>query len=253
MKFPKSHPEWLVNKFGNRLELDGYNEQLKLAFEFQGQQHYEYFSFFHKNHDKFKRRKKNDLVKVRLCRANDIILIRVPYYISYDNMQNYIIRQYKLKTGMKISELSKYEYKKFNVYTSSRLKEMQKIAEGRGGICLSKNYIGSNKKMLWECENGHQWNATPNNIKHRGSWCPICCNKRIKERRKKLFKEVKNIINSKGGICLSFIPEDSKTKILVECENGHHWSVYPRYIKYGHWYPVCWNIKKTILSPFKKI
>jgi len=253
VKFPKFRPKWLVNEFGNYLELDGYNEKLKLAFEYQGQQHYDYFPFFHKNHDKLERRKKNDQVKVKLCRNNEITLITIPYYIPYDNMQNYIIQQYRQKTGIKITGLSKCDYKEFDVYSFSRLKEMQKMAIIRGGKCLSSIYIGSNKNLLWECENGHQWNATPDNIKHNGSWCPICHDKKLKERRKKVFEEVKSIIHSKGGICLSPTSVDSKTKIFVECENGHHWSVYPRYIKYGHWCPVCWNIKKTNLSWLKKI
>jgi hypothetical protein len=37
--FPKSRPEWLVSNKGRRLELDGYNEQRQLAFEYQGPHH----------------------------------------------------------------------------------------------------------------------------------------------------------------------------------------------------------------------
>jgi len=40
--FPKTRPAWLVNSKRNRQELDGYCEELKLAFEYNGQQHYNY-------------------------------------------------------------------------------------------------------------------------------------------------------------------------------------------------------------------
>ena len=46
-KFPKERPDWLVNdKTGKKLELDGYCEELKLAFEYDGKQHFENTDFF---------------------------------------------------------------------------------------------------------------------------------------------------------------------------------------------------------------
>ena len=40
-KFAKCKPLWLKNQRGSQLELDGYNDELKIAFEYQGRQHYE--------------------------------------------------------------------------------------------------------------------------------------------------------------------------------------------------------------------
>ena len=34
-KFEKNRPEWLISRFGTKLELDGYNEALGVAFEYQ--------------------------------------------------------------------------------------------------------------------------------------------------------------------------------------------------------------------------
>jgi len=56
------------------------------------------------------------------------------------------------------------------------LKEMQQIAEKRGGKCLSSEYIDSKSKLKWQCKIGHVWETTPNGIK-RGSWCLICSGK----------------------------------------------------------------------------
>lgn len=51
--------------------------------------------------------------------------------------------------------------------------EMQDIAESRGGKCLSEEYGGSGNKLRWRCVKGHEWEATPHDIK-KDTWCPIC-------------------------------------------------------------------------------
>ena len=51
-KFPKVRPTFLRNPKTNRcLELDGYNKKLKLAFEYDGYQHYIYPNKFHKSYN----------------------------------------------------------------------------------------------------------------------------------------------------------------------------------------------------------
>jgi hypothetical protein len=51
--------------------------------------------------------------------------------------------------------------------------DMRTIADEHGGKCLSGTYVGSQTKLLWECAEGHLWQAVPNSIQH-GSWCPEC-------------------------------------------------------------------------------
>ncbi len=58
------------------------------------------------------------------------------------------------------------------------IEEMQRIAQERGGECLSTEYIDGKTKLKWQCKVGHEWEARPNNVKH-GTWCPTCAkNKR---------------------------------------------------------------------------
>ena len=45
------------------------------------------------------------------------------------------------------------------------IEEMRQLAKQRGGKCLSKTYINTNSKLLWECINGHQCTVTPDNVK----------------------------------------------------------------------------------------
>lgn len=54
------------------------------------------------------------------------------------------------------------------------IEAMREIAESRGGQCLSDEYHGLTQKLRWQCSFGHEWEATPNNVKNHGSWCPHC-------------------------------------------------------------------------------
>ena len=65
----------------------------------------------------------------------------------------------------------------------AHIQSLQKIAEQRGGKCLSKEYINSKTKLLWKCAEGHEWLATPSSIKS-GRWCPLCAVKSRAETRK---------------------------------------------------------------------
>lgn len=49
---------------------------------------------------------------------------------------------------------------------------LRSIAEQRGGKILSKKYVDSNQRYLWECENGHNFSARPYDARHK--WCSKC-------------------------------------------------------------------------------
>ena len=46
---------------------------------------------------------------------------------------------------------------------------MNRRAGTKNGKCLSTQYINSKTKLLWECAEGHQWEAAPGDIK-QGHW-----------------------------------------------------------------------------------
>ena len=72
------------------LEFDGYNEQLKIAFEYNGYQHYVYPNFFCKTEQRFLDQQKRDQLKIDYCKKNKIKLIIVPYTIKEKNFKSYI-------------------------------------------------------------------------------------------------------------------------------------------------------------------
>jgi hypothetical protein len=89
--FPKARPNFLRNPVtGNNLEIDCFNEALKLGVEYNGRQHYAYASFFHRNVDAATNQKYRDELKRRMCRENGIVLIEVPYTIKLDDIGSFL-------------------------------------------------------------------------------------------------------------------------------------------------------------------
>ena len=76
--FEKVYPEWLQG-----LELDGYNEKLKLAFEYNGIQHYKIDGFFNKNNEDLQKIIARDKIKRKILKQKDIQLITIPYKYNY--------------------------------------------------------------------------------------------------------------------------------------------------------------------------
>lgn len=80
VEFPKTRPTWLRSgKSRSSLELDGYCERLKLAFEYQGEYHYMEIPTHHRSRS-LKDVQKNDELKLTICQENGIDLIQVPYW-----------------------------------------------------------------------------------------------------------------------------------------------------------------------------
>lgn len=105
--FPSVRPNWLKSPTsGKNLELDGYCSEIKtplgrgLAFEYDGEQHSRYNTHFHVGDPtKFVHQVKNDSWKDQRCKEEGVLLIRIPYYISYHELDKYIVnslRKYKL-------------------------------------------------------------------------------------------------------------------------------------------------------------
>ena len=78
-EFPSSDKlnlSWLVNEKGNKLQIDGVNLKLNLAFEHQGVQHYMFNEKFHNNNEaEFFRQIQVDAIKLKLCNEQNIKLI----------------------------------------------------------------------------------------------------------------------------------------------------------------------------------
>ncbi len=98
--FLKARPDFLNNPVtGNQfnLELDCYDHSLKLAVEYNGQQHYQYNKFFHRNREHFLNQKYRDDMKRRICKEMGITLIEVPYTVKIENIEKYLLNELEKK------------------------------------------------------------------------------------------------------------------------------------------------------------
>jgi hypothetical protein len=89
--FEKLRPDFLRNNVtGKNLEMDLFNEDLNLAIEVQGAQHYRYIPFFHKNYEAFLNQKYRDEMKKGLLDKANINLIEIPYTVKLKDYETYI-------------------------------------------------------------------------------------------------------------------------------------------------------------------
>jgi hypothetical protein len=118
------------------------------------------------------------------------------------------------------------------------LEEMQALAETRGGKCLSTEYLHAHAKLLWQCANGHQWQANLSNVQHGGRWCPVCAI----EQRKHDLPMMQALAASKGGRCLSKEYINGSHPLRWQCSQGHIWSARPEQVlSHGTWCRRCYN------------
>jgi len=92
--FKSVRPSFLRNPETNRnLELDMYCEELKVAFEYNGVQHYHFIpgGFFHPNGEQdFLKQQKRDRFKARKCKEHGITLFTIPYTVKREDHEEYI-------------------------------------------------------------------------------------------------------------------------------------------------------------------
>jgi len=86
-------PEWLKNpRTGRCLELDiSELKTLKIAVEYNGEQHYRYVKKYHKDLEAFRQQVYRDSVKIQLCQEYGIYLITVPYNVPLKDIEAFIV------------------------------------------------------------------------------------------------------------------------------------------------------------------
>jgi hypothetical protein len=127
------------------------------------------------------------------------------------------------------------------------LERMREIAESRGGDCLSRRYTNNATKLEWRCAAGHEWSATPLQIK-KGHWCPFCA--RVAPLT---LHALRKLAGLKSGRCLSLEYVNSAHPLRWQCAAGHEWMARPSSIRAGHWCPFCARNKRLILAEMQRI
>lgn len=246
-KFPNVWGIIKKPKTKRSMQFDGYNKELNMAFEYQGEQHYSWEQSRGKTEEKkkqnFEKILKNDMEKLNLCKEKNIYLITIKYFENFKEDIQYlehVINELKLLNNEVInSYLSIVENKKneFKIdYTKlptneKYLEPLREIAKNKGGKLISTQYINNNTKLEFEDKNGNRFFRKPGEVKdiRNPRWSPYELQKiRVPEYK---LNEIKKFIESKGGKLISKEYINAKSKIEFEDKNGKQFCKKPCHIK----------------------
>lgn len=245
--FPRVFPEFL--REGRRqLQLDGYNEGLRLAFEHQGTQHYRRVRHFHRSDQDFQRQLARDREKRKRCARLGVRLIctpEVPGLTRIEDLPSVIREECERERVTVPPGIEATTVDISGVYHVSALEQLHQIANSHGGACLSQAYAGGRVKLQWRCARAHEWEATPNSVK-TGTWCPLCYGNRPKP-----VEAVKQLVDAKDGELTGDRMVGKRRIVTVRCAADHAWDTSPRRLKRGGWCPRCRDAERLTIQDMR--
>jgi len=199
-----------ITCYPNNLELDGYCEELKIAFEYQG-----YQGHWNPKHYKYDAISSRDKIKINICKKLKVILIVIPPFSNKKNkwqediVMNHIIKEiektYELY-GIELPLLNKHNFK-INFlqihHGKQMLKDFRKNVEIHGGKLLSKEWHGTHCEYLIQWIDGRLFKMTHDKFMHNG-WPKnldkyLSLSKGHKKTKEDLLQELRKIALKNNG------------------------------------------------------
>lgn len=228
-KFPKTRAI-----LGQKFELDGYCKELAIAFEYQGEQHYNSTCYWN-TLSSFEDQKRRDRTKIKLCRKAEVMLVEVPYTVAETREQIETFIRTKLKDLSIPTVKSRVNWSKF-CCISHTFDDLKVFASQKGFTCQSQVYLGSWAKLEWKCRQGHIWFAAPANI--RTGWgCPHCSGC-----ARKTIEDMHKLAETRGFKFLSETYTNVMMKYKWECSKGHIWEAAANDIQQGRGCRACFRL-----------
>jgi hypothetical protein len=213
------------------LELDGYCAKLRLAFEYQGRQHYERVEHFQRDEEAFEAQLERDRLTEERCQDEFITLLQIPHVIKFQALRAHV-RKELFVLGYSIAGMAGTDgefYNRVRALGPSKVKQYERIVEvihKKGGECLSTQYVGYRVPMTIRCRAGHVFEATPEAIDQPASrgprFCPKCGG---------TSRQEDAVLRTKVEACgYSFLGVESRRSgkrtrryITVRCPAGHEY------------------------------
>lgn len=230
VNFINSKPDWLEG-----LELDGYNEKLKIAFEHQGRQHYQYVSLFHqsgKKQNTLKKQVERDRKKRKLCQNNNVKLIEIPDVfdiLTLKKLPIFLEREFKKRKIIPRTMPQDVNFDLSSItWRNTDFEKFKRICKSKKIDVLGNFWPGWAQKIKVKCSIcGYVWNVQAYSIKGHARWkgsgCIKCVNRingekrlmsvELKEKIKKLLilkKFTQKVVAEKLGIGIARVKKISK-------------------------------------------
>lgn len=220
-EFPSKRPKWLHDVSGQRLELDGYNQLLGLAFEHQGQQHYEFTPHFHNSVQDFLDQQKRDQHKRALCSSHDVTLLEIPFSVPNKRLAKWI-RSQLTSLGFEAHN-REIDINQFKVGRSSYIAEVLAAAAEKNISLVSGSIQLSRQRVEWRCDVcEHTWLSTPSRIKEdRTKCCPKCAHVRKSKNFETPHDEILRLANASGLTLEKKVYGRFGPEYELKCANGH--------------------------------
>ncbi|WP_432258015.1 hypothetical protein [Cupriavidus sp. TMH.W2] len=241
MEFPRVRPKWLIGARDARLELDGYCEGLKLAFEYHGAQHFVKVRSFKMDGRRLSALQARDELKRARCRERGITLIEIPYTVPNQAIESHIRTELE-RTGFARKEWRRrppVDLDQLEIIVDERLTRCQTMASEHSGAFLNSQYLGQSVNHRWRCREGHIFPLTPRAVR-RGGWCPICRKtEQATRHRVETFEKIQRRLAQSGGRLESteFVSQNAPLQLL--CKYGHRWATSWASLRHGTACPVC--------------
>ena len=121
------------------------------------------------------------------------------------------------------------------------LAQLQALALARGGLLLSRAYLGDAIMHRWRCAEGHVFLQRPTSVK-QDKWCRLCGWKQAgASRRARTETRIRRIAAGRGGTLVGGIESSADTRARLRCANGHEWIARTSSIVKGTWCRKCSN------------
>lgn len=180
----RRRPEWLsVGLNGARLELDGYAEAERIAFEYNGPQHYGVVHGLRYTAVRVEEQRQRDEAKARLCRERGVRLIVVPEFTDMGSLTGCLdqVEYAVLWAGLAIprewkrpSGLPELWSPLERLFGAAGLADLRRIAAERGGVLVSGTASFATDPLMWRCASGHTFSMIAWNVQAQGAWCKHC-------------------------------------------------------------------------------
>lgn len=232
-------PDWLKNPETNRnLELDGYCEALKVAFEFQGRQHFsndtQYAGDYEKQlvRDNFKKEKCLEL-------GIQLLVIEQPRQYEISKFFQSVVNQLNKQNVFVAFSHEEVNFDQINDHNHSlkKYEEFKKYVEDAGFFLKSPSFSTLYDLIEFNCINGHTFTMDGLNFKHyikntkQDLICKECYkNETVEHFTMEKYNKVNQIITIDtchsiakllNFTCLSTEYQNVHKDLIWKCSNGH--------------------------------